>query len=183
MSTEQQVERGERETVRPNLAFKFLCYDGERITSHHDGSEWVVGQWREVPAPEEECVGLCCSPHAVQAWLYVPGKVVALVEYGGKVIGSGDKLTCQRIRLVKVWTREQYDAVQRRTREQYEAVRRQAREQYEAIAPPWKQDDVAAKREAWAQYHAIERPAWEQYEADVDAALLALPPMMEADDE
>jgi hypothetical protein len=34
---------------------------------------------------------------------YVKGPVLAKVEYKGKVIDSGDKMTCEKMRVVKVW--------------------------------------------------------------------------------
>ena len=103
-----------------NTAFKFLRLKDGKLVSDYDGSEWTLGEWREEAAPAKACVGLCCSPHATQAYDYVSGDVVALVEYGGKVIGSGDKLACERMRLLRVWPLAEYRRIEQPALAEYE---------------------------------------------------------------
>ena len=81
-------------------AYKFLR---KGMKSNYDGSKWELGVWREVHAPVRECEGLNCSKMIPDALGYVKGEILAKVEYGGKVIDSGDKLTCQKMRVVESW--------------------------------------------------------------------------------
>ena len=78
------------------------------LKSEHDGSEWTVGEWRTVPAPTQECVGLNASEYIQQALSYVRQPVLAKVECGGKIIKGDDKWTCEKMRIVAVadWTSE-----------------------------------------------------------------------------
>ena len=89
-------------------AYKFLR---KGMKSNHDGSKWVVGKWRTVEAPKKECVGLNCSKYIRDALSYVQGEILAKVEYGGKVIASDDKLTCEKMRVVKVWNWDKMESV------------------------------------------------------------------------
>ena len=86
--------------------YKFLV-DG--MKSKYDGSEWVVGKWRKVATPNEECVGLNASPLVQQALGYVHGTILAKVECTGKIIKGNDKWTCERMRVVEVapWTKRE----------------------------------------------------------------------------
>ena len=88
---------------KEKLAWKFLDLENGKIVSNRDRSPWTIGKWRTVAAPTEECKGLNCSLLVDDARSYVKGEVAALVEYGGKVIDSGDKLTCEKMRIKKAW--------------------------------------------------------------------------------
>lgn len=79
-----------------------------QIVSAHDKSPWTVGEWREVPAPVKECEGLNCCEDIVDAMRYVSMEVLAEVEIDGKRITSNDKITVQRMRIIRAWhwTRE-----------------------------------------------------------------------------
>ena len=82
------------------IAYKFL---NPGLKSNYDGSPWEIGKWRTVEPTQKECVGLNCSKLIVDALGYVQGKILAKVEYRGKIIDSGDKLTCEKMRVVKAW--------------------------------------------------------------------------------
>ena len=114
-----------------NTGYKSLLLHDGKLVSAYDHSEWTLGEWRQVAAPAKACVGLCCSPHATQAYVYVTGDVIALVEYGGHVIDSGDKLTCERMRLLRVWPREEYKRTRLAAWEGYDRTELAAREEYE----------------------------------------------------
>ena len=81
-------------------AYKFLRTG---MKSDYDGSVWKLGKWRSVAAPTEPCVGLNASKNIVDALGYIQGEILAKVEYKGGVIDSGDKLTCEHIRILQTW--------------------------------------------------------------------------------
>ena len=82
------------------IAYKFLRTG---LKSKYDGSPWKLGEWRKVNSPCEPCVGLNASRNIVDALSYVQGEILAKVEYKGGVIDSGDKLTCEKMRIVRTW--------------------------------------------------------------------------------
>lgn len=83
-----------------NRAYKFLRAG---LKSDYDGSAWTVGEWRTVQPPTEACVGLNASLLIPEALRYVQGEILAEVEYDGVTIDSGDKFTCERMRVVRAW--------------------------------------------------------------------------------
>ena len=88
--------------------WKSLQLHKGHIVSAHDKSPWTVGEWREVPAPVKECEGLNCCEYIVDAMRYVNMEVLAEVEIDGKRITGDDKITVQRMRIIRAWhwTRE-----------------------------------------------------------------------------
>ena len=89
-------------------AYKFLRLG---LKSDYDESQWKIGEWREETKLIKECEGLSCSRYIADALSYVQGEILAKVEYGGKVIDSGDKLTCQKMRVVQTWDWTKRDSV------------------------------------------------------------------------
>ena len=83
--------------------WKFLDLKDGVIVSRHDASPWVMKKMRTVKAPERACVGLNCSSFINDALGYVDGEVLAKVQYGGKCIHGDDKVTCEKMRIVKAW--------------------------------------------------------------------------------
>lgn len=81
-------------------AYKFLR---EGLRSDYDESPWALKVWRREAPPSQECQGLNCSRNIVDALKYVQGEILARVEYGGAVIASEEKLTCETMRIVKAW--------------------------------------------------------------------------------
>jgi len=136
--------------------WKFLDWNNGKIVSRHDCSPWTIGKWREVPKPTQTCVGLNCSRTPDDAHNYVSGNVVAIVEYKGSVIDTGDKLTCQYMRIKKAW--------------HFPASAEKAYQ--EATAPAWKAYQEAANA-AWKAYQEAATAAWKAYREAATAALKA----------
>ena len=82
-----------------------------KIVSARDKSPWTVGEWREVPAPVRECEGLNCCRNIIDAMSYVDMEVLAEVEIDGKRVDSGDKITVQRMRIIRAWRWTRQDSV------------------------------------------------------------------------
>ncbi len=91
--------------------WKSLKIRDGKIVSDHDGSPWEIGVWREVPAPERECVGLNCCPVIVDAMGYVAMEVLAEVEIAGTIVEGDDKITAQKMRILKAWRWQKKDSV------------------------------------------------------------------------
>ena len=91
--------------------WKSLQLVGGKIVSAHDKSPWVISEWREVPTPTCECEGLNCCENIVDAMGYVNMEVLAEVEIGGVRIDGNDKITTQRMRIVRAWKWEKKDSV------------------------------------------------------------------------
>lgn len=85
--------------------YKFLNVG---LRSSYDGSHWLIGEWRSVAEPMEECIGLNASEYVHDALCYVSAPILAKVECAGKIIRGFDKWTCEKMRIVAVadWTRE-----------------------------------------------------------------------------
>jgi len=87
--------------------WKFLHRQGAEIVSGLGQAGirtvWQVGEWQAVAPPTKACAGLNCSKHPSQAIQYVKGDVLAEVEYDGTVIDDGDKLTCERMRILEIY--------------------------------------------------------------------------------
>ena len=83
--------------------WKALRHGNGKLFSDYDRSEWTIGVERKVDPPEEECVGLNCSPTIPEAVAYVQGKAIAKVTIGGKIISGNDKLTCERMTVIEAW--------------------------------------------------------------------------------
>lgn len=93
---------------KDKIAFKFLQLVDNEIVSDYDQSEWEYRVWREVPTPIYKCVGLNCSVYAIDAYTYVNGPILALVEYDGEIVKSIDKITCQKMRILSTIGRKEY---------------------------------------------------------------------------
>ena len=91
--------------------WKALHLRDGRIVSARDKSPWTVGEWREVPAPVRECEGLNCCQSIIDAMSYVNMEVLAGVEIDGKRVDSGDKITVQRMRIIRAWRWTRQDSV------------------------------------------------------------------------
>ena len=56
--------------MKQKTYWKSLKLKDEKIVSDYDSSEWTVGEYRNNPYPVvEECKGLNCSSHIVDAWV------------------------------------------------------------------------------------------------------------------
>jgi len=91
--------------------WKSLEYVNGKIVSDYDKSEWTVGEWRTVPAPERECMGLNCCENIVDTMEYVNIEILAEVEIGGISIVGEDKITSEKMRIIRAWKWEKTDSV------------------------------------------------------------------------
>ena len=142
--------------------WKFLQYKAGKIVSNYDDSPWKIGVERTIQPPTELCRGLNCSKRIYQARNYVDGSVLAKVSYDGKTIDAGDKITCERMTLVKAWH------VTRDTRAECEKARTQAQAEYDK-----------ALAQALAEYDKALAPAWAEYNKRCDVVWHKLIPKME----
>ena len=92
-------------------AWKFLNMNNGTIVSKFDGSQWEIGTWRINNPPKQLCNGFNCSKLVKDALGYVNGTVFAKVEYDGKSIKSSDKITVEKMRIVKAWKWDQAASV------------------------------------------------------------------------
>lgn len=79
--------------------------DGE-ITSDYDGSTWTIGEWRSVgnDDPIRTCHnGFHMSPTPCEAFGYITGSILALVEARGDVSDSRDKSAHREMRIIAAW--------------------------------------------------------------------------------
>lgn len=95
---------------KPRL-WKSLKFRDGKIVSNRDGSEWQIGEWREVPPLDERCHGLNCCESIYDALCYVGVEVLAEVEIDGVVIKGHDKITAQRMRIIRAWKWKEIDTV------------------------------------------------------------------------
>ena len=93
------------------LFWKSLKLKDGKIVSGYDNSEWKIGEWRTVCAPIRECEGLNACKNIIDAINYVTPDALAEVEVFGGCIKGDDKVTCERMRIVRVWKWEKEDSV------------------------------------------------------------------------
>ena len=91
--------------------WKSLKFKDGKIVSEHDNSQWKIGEWRTVPAPKKEYVGLNACENIIDAINYITPDALAEVEIFGGCVKSDDKVTCERMRIVRVWKWEKEDSV------------------------------------------------------------------------
>ena len=97
---------------KPQRYWKSLKILGDKIVSGYDGSEWDIGEWRNNPYPvTEECEGLNCCPHVIDAMRYVACDILAEVKVRGKKIVGADKLTVQEMKIERAWVWTKEDSV------------------------------------------------------------------------
>lgn len=95
------------EITATGTAWKFLVRRNGEIRSQHGHQSWEIGEWYSVLPPVGACSnGFHCSPTPLAALGYVPGDVVAQVEYAGQKDVEGDKSAHEHMRIVRAyeWT-------------------------------------------------------------------------------
>lgn len=97
--------------ARKQRFWKSLRMHEGRIVSDRDKSPWTIKEWREVPAPVRECGGLNCCESIIDAMRYVNMEVLAEVEIDGVRIDGDDKITVQRMRIIKAWRWTREDSI------------------------------------------------------------------------
>ncbi len=85
--------------------WKYLQLDSKgNIISNYDRSKWKIGKWRETKKTAKNCEnGFHSSKEIYQAYSYVAGEVLAKVEVDGQFDEGTDKLSFQRMRIVKAY--------------------------------------------------------------------------------
>lgn len=124
-----------------------------QIVSARDKSPWTVGEWREVPAPICECEGLNCCENIIEAMRYVNIEVLAEVEIDGKRIVGDDKITAQRMRIIRAWRWTREDTVL--------LVAYEMKLYFEYLGKLWQSDAVHSKKEIESAKALIENPTYE----------------------
>jgi len=65
--------------------YKFLDLKGKSIVSRNGDTKWKIGEWQHVDGRVEACQnGLHASNKIYEAFSYVQGEVLAVVEAKGK---------------------------------------------------------------------------------------------------
>lgn len=86
--------------------YKFLR---SGLKSNSGNLTWKVGKWEKTKGVLNICNnGLHCSKYPDQAFSYVQGEILAIVEIRGKSIKENDKECWEEMRIVKAynWTKE-----------------------------------------------------------------------------
>ena len=91
--------------------WKSLKLRDEKIVSDYDKSEWKIGKWRTVCTPTEECKGLNACETIIDAINFVSPDAIAEVEIFGGCIKGDNKVTCERMRIIRAWKWEKEDSV------------------------------------------------------------------------
>ena len=93
--------------------YKFLNQKGKSIVSAHGSLKWKVGEWNTVNEDKLDICGygLHASKKVYQAFSYVHGDVLALVEVKGKSIKQDDKECWSEMRIVKAYKWTKADSV------------------------------------------------------------------------
>ena len=89
--------------------YKFLNLEKNKIVSNHGGLKWRIGEWQHVDGKIYACNnGLHCSDKIKQAFSFVQGEVLAVVEVKGKSDKEDDKSAWSDMRIIKAykWTKK-----------------------------------------------------------------------------
>ena len=88
--------------------YKFL---NEDMKSRSGNSVWKIGEWKHEDTIEMCNKGFHCSKEIGQAFSYVSGEILALVEVKGKHKSKEDKEVWSDMRIVKAWKWQKKDSV------------------------------------------------------------------------
>ena len=89
--------------------YKFL---DAGLKSHNGEQVWKIGEWYETKGKLNICNnGFHCSKKIGQAFSYVRGEILALVETKGDEIVQDDKSCHEKMRIVKAWKWQKKDSV------------------------------------------------------------------------
>ena len=139
--------------------YKFMYSDGKKFKSRHGSERFVIGKTYKRDGVIELCNnGYHCSKQINQAFSYINGDVLAIVDVSGKSDKSDDKECYEKMTIVKAykWTKtdsvksaifaaeqvidifEKYDKDDKRPREAIEAAKKY-------LADPSKKNQSAAR--------------------------------------
>lgn len=89
--------------------YKFLR---EGFKSQHGTHTWEIGKWYKHKGDISLCnSGFHASEEIYQAFSYVQGEILALVEVSGRSIEGNDKDVWENMRVVKAWKWQKVDSV------------------------------------------------------------------------
>ena len=91
------------------MKYKFLNQKGKSIVSENGGLEWKIGEWQHVDGKIVLCEnGLHCSKTIYDAFSYVQGSVLAIVETKGKHDDDKNKSAYSDMRIIEAykWTKK-----------------------------------------------------------------------------
>ncbi len=95
--------------MKTELRYKFLR---EGLKSNSGNCTWKVGVWKKHKGEVELCEsGFHCSKEIYQAFTYVQGEILALVEVKGKSDIKSDKEAWSEMKIVKAWKWQKQDSV------------------------------------------------------------------------
>lgn len=89
--------------------YKFLNLEEKKIKSENGDLTWKIGKWQKIDKELKMCkVGLHCSKTPYQAFSYVQGDVLAIVETRGGSLVEEDKECWSEMRITKAykWTKK-----------------------------------------------------------------------------
>ncbi len=89
--------------------YKFLKLERGEIKSDSGNETWKIGEWKKLEGEPYLCqYGFHCSKTPYQAFSYVQGEVLAIVEVRGKKDIQEDKEAWSEMRIVKAykWTKK-----------------------------------------------------------------------------
>ena len=148
--------------------YKFLNLRSKKIVSKHGNLEWKIGEWQHVDRLDICNSGLHCSDKIYQAFSYVQGEVLAIVEVKGKSIKEDDKSAWTDMRIIKAYKWTKKDSVSlaifsaelclKEFEKQYPDDKR-PREAIEAARAVLANDTKAARSAAWSAARSAESAA------------------------
>jgi hypothetical protein len=94
--------------------YKFMYEDGKKLKSKHGDERFDIGKWYHLD--KERDVKLCsygfhCSKQINQAFSYIPGDVLAVVEVNGDHDDSDDKECYRSMKIIKAYKWTELDSV------------------------------------------------------------------------
>jgi len=159
--------------------FKFLNLERKQIVSNSGNLRWKIGKWNHVDGELVCCRnGLHCSKKIYEAFTYVQGEVLAVVEVKGKHADESDKSAYSDMRIVKAykWTKKDSVALSIFTAElclnEYEKLYpddKRPREAIEAARAVLLHDTAKTRSAASAAWSAAES-AWSAAESAARSA-------------
>lgn len=92
--------------------YKFLNLKRGKIKSNSGDTTWNIGEWQHLDGKLTMCeYGFHASKTPYQAFFYVQGEVLAIVEVKGKSIKEDDKECWSDMRIVKAYKWKKKDSV------------------------------------------------------------------------
>ena len=164
--------------------YKFLNLDGKKIKSNSGDCSWKLNEWKHEDEIDMCNKGFHCSDTILDAFSYVSGSILAIVETKGESEKKEDKSVWSDMRLIKIWNWTKNDSValsifsaelciknfeklypnDKRPREAIEAAKKWLKnpteENRSAARSAWSAAESAAESAAWSAARYAESAAW-----------------------